>query len=300
MEDRLTASGIRVAPRHWAVLAAFGAILVVTAAWWGLALWPLPASAPAALLRARVVCFGSAEDGLPTVFGWMMLTGEPLMITLLLIGTAGDQTIRETLQWLAQRRAGRWALRAVTGVIAMALLAAGARVAWALDDASLAGVPPSYSRRIDRPAPALNLVDQHGLTVALERFAGRPALVTFAYAHCETVCPIVVAEVIRAHDRLPEPRPAIVVVTLDPWRDTPSRLPAMAALWGVPSDAAVVSGTVADVEAALDRWGVPRTRDVHTGEVSHPNLVYVLDGTGRIAYATSGDADAIVRVLGEL
>ncbi len=292
MEDRLTV-------RHWGALAALGVILVVTAAWWGFALWPLPASAPPALLRARVLCFGTADNGLPTVFGWMMLTGEPLMITLLLIGAVGGPTIHDALHRVSLLRAGRLVLRVVSGGIVVGALAAIGRVGWALDAGAGAGVP-SITTRLDRPAPPLNLVDQRGSPVTLEGLRGRPALITFAYAHCETVCPIVVAEVIRAHDRMPEPRPAIVVITLDPWRDTPSRLPAMADLWGLPGDASVVSGTVPDVESALDRWSVPRTRDLHTGEVTHPNLVYVLDGTGRIAYATGGDADTIVRLLGQL
>lgn len=292
MEDRLTF-------KDWGVLAALGTILLVSAAWWGFALWPLPASAPPALLRARVICFGTADNGLPTPFGWMMLTGEPLMITLLLIGSVGAPTIRAALHRFGLLRAGRVALRAVSAGIVVALLATVARVGWALDTGSDPGVP-SITTPLDRPAPPLGLMDQRGSTITLERLAGRPALVTFAYAHCETVCPIVVAEVIRAHDRTPELHPAIVVVTLDPWRDTPSRLPAMAGLWGLPADGSVVSGSVADVEAALDRWNVPRTRDPHTGEVTHPNLVYVLDGTGRIVYATGGDADTIVRLLEQL
>jgi hypothetical protein len=37
------------------------------------------------------------------------------------------------------------------------------------------------------------------------------------------------------------------------------------------------------VEAALDAWDVPRTRDLATGEVTHPSLVYVIDAAGRIA-----------------
>lgn len=292
MEDRLTL-------QQRGVLAAGVVILAVTAAWWGLALWPLSASAPPALLRARVICFGTADNGLPTTFGWMMLTGEPLMITLLLYGAVGGPTIRETLRRLGLSPVGRLALRAVRAGIVVGLLAAVARVGWALDSGADAGVP-STTMRVDRPAPPLNLVDQRGSTVTLARLAGRPALVTFAYAHCETVCPIVVAEVIRAHDRTPGPRPAIVVMTLDPWRDTPSRLPAVADLWGLPQDASVVSGAVPEVVAALDRWSVPRSRNLQTGEVTHANLVYVLDGSGRIVYATGGDAKTIVRLLGQL
>jgi protein SCO1/2 len=124
--------------------------------------------------------------------------------------------------------------------------------------------------------------------------------VTFAYAHCETVCPVLVAEAVRARERLTGRAPALVVVTLDPWRDTPARLPAIAAAWKLPADALVLSGSVADVEAALDRWNVARARDPRTGEVTHPNLVYIVDANGRIAYSTVGDAGAIVELVSRL
>ena len=86
----MTAPPSRLAGRHRASLAALGAILVITLAWWALALWPLPAAASPALLRARTICFGTADNGLPSGTGWMMLIGEPIMITLLLLSMTGS------------------------------------------------------------------------------------------------------------------------------------------------------------------------------------------------------------------
>jgi protein SCO1/2 len=129
---------------------------------------------------------------------------------------------------------------------------------------------------------------------------GRPVLVTFAYAHCTTVCPLVVHEVVRARAQLADRRPYIVVITLDPWRDTPSRLSAIAQQWELPEDASVVSGAVPDVQAALDRWGVARTRDTRTGEITHPQVVYVIDRNGRIAFSTTGDAETIAKLVRSL
>lgn len=304
MENRLTALPTPLAGRHRASLAALGAILVITLAWWALALWPLPAAASPALVRARTICFGTAENGLPSGTGWMMLIGEPIMITLLLLSVTGSSTIREGLQGIARHVLGRWALRASAAVVLVAIAAAGVRVASALG----AGTPPVAGAitdvtrlpRLDRPAPALGLVDQRGATVSLAALRGRPVLVTFAYAHCQTVCPLVVQDVVRARERLTDRNPQVVVITLDPWRDTPSRLPAMARQWELPDDAHVLSGPVPDVEAALDRWGVARTRDPQSGEITHPNLVYVLDGSGKIAFVASGDAEVIETLLNRL
>ena len=49
-----------------------------------------------------------------------------------------------------------------------------------------------------------------------KRFRGRPVLVTFAYAHCDTICPLVVGDVLAAQRQLTDRSPAVVVVTLDP------------------------------------------------------------------------------------
>ncbi len=295
----------RLAVRHWATLVALGLILLITLAWWGLALWPLPAGAPPALLRARTICFGTTDNGLPSGTGWMMLIGEPIMITLLLLTITGNATIREGLHGIAHSHAGRFGLRAIAVTVLVAFLAAGARVASALGvgapaAARAGGDLPSSYPRLDRPAPALDLADQRGTVVTLAALRGRPVLVTFAYAHCETVCPLVVQEVVRARMSLADERPAVVVITLDPWRDTPSRLSAMAGKWGLPDDAHVLSGPVLEVEAALERWGIPRSRDTRNGEVIHPQVVYVLDRSGRMAYAATGDAAVITQLVRRL
>jgi cytochrome oxidase Cu insertion factor (SCO1/SenC/PrrC family) len=303
MEDRLTE---RLATRHWTTLVALAAILVITAAWWGLALWPLPSNAPAWIGRTRSVCFGTAGTGLPDAAGWMLLLGQPLMMALMLTAISGNTTLRESLAGVARSRGGRFVLRSATVLGIAAALGAGARVASGYGLVGSPGDAPAATllapdfRRLDRPAPALGLVDQRGDTVTLGRFHGRVLLVTFAYAHCETVCPLLVQEVLRARRQLGATSPAVLVVTVDPWRDVPSRLPAIAALWRLPEETWVAGGDVASVTAALDRWTVPHIRDPRTGAVTHPNLVYVVDREGRIAYAVTGDAAAIVQLVERL
>jgi protein SCO1/2 len=151
--------------------------------------------------------------------------------------------------------------------------------------------------RVDDAAPALGLVDQHGETVTLDAFLGRPVLVTFAYAHCETICPLVVADVLSAERSLTDHPPAVLIVTLDPWRDTPSRLGAIAGAWHLGDDARALSGPPEAVERALNAWRVPRVRNVQTGDLSHPSVVYVIGPDGRIAYVVAGNAEAIAAAV---
>jgi cytochrome oxidase Cu insertion factor (SCO1/SenC/PrrC family) len=130
---------------------------------------------------------------------------------------------------------------------------------------------------------------------------GRPALVTFAFGHCETICPAIVKQVVTAQAELADNGTpvGVLIVTVDPWRDLPSRLPFIADAWDLPArDAWVLSGEVATVERTLDAWGVARARDLRNGEVTHPSLVYVIDTRGRIAFATTGGT-AVLRELVE-
>jgi protein SCO1 len=151
--------------------------------------------------------------------------------------------------------------------------------------------------RVNDVAPALSLVDQTGQRVALAGFRGRSVIVAFAYAHCDTVCPQIVSDILTARRELDADPPPVLVVTLDPWRDTPARLAAIARRWGLDGDAHVLSGPPDEVERALNAWRVPRVRNQRTGAISHPAIVYVIGPTGRITYVVSGNASAIAAAV---
>lgn len=286
-------------------LLALAAILAVTAGWWALALWPLPGDTPEWLARTRAACFGIYDNGLPNAGGWVALIGSPLgMLGVLLAGWRRE--VVDGMRALWRSHGGRLILATAGLALCVGVVAVGVRVYGALRPGDLFAAPavPANLPRLDRTAPPLELVDQTGEVVTLERFRGRPVLLTFAYAHCETVCPLLVRDVVAAQAQLretdPERAPIALVVTLDPWRDTPSRLPAIADAWGLGDDAHLLGGEIADVEATLDAWGVGRWRDTRTGEVTHPALVYVLDGEGRIAFAVNGGVASLVELVRRL
>ncbi|MEQ9398122.1 MAG: SCO family protein [Longimicrobiales bacterium] len=286
----------------WGPVYTLGLILLVTVAWWAFALWPSSADSAAWLDRARAVCFNLTETGLPDVSGWMLLVGQPLgMVALLAVGWGGG--LATGLRRLSRLRSGRGVMVLSAVVVAGGLGAAGVRVATAQAAVAPVELPAladgAAPRRLDRPAPTGLLTDQHGHPVGVATFAGRPLLVTFAFGNCATVCPLVVHEAVASLERLEREgiRAGLLVVSLDPWRDTPARLPSMAERWALPDGAHVVSGEVADVEGALDGWGVPRTRDLRTGDIVHPALTYVVDPAGTIAFATTGRSDVLVPLV---
>jgi cytochrome oxidase Cu insertion factor (SCO1/SenC/PrrC family) len=283
-------------------LSLLGLVLAITAAWWALALWPLPAEAPVWLTRTRLACFGAAPDALPDGAGWLALVGQPVLMLGLLALLAGE-ALREGMRALALAPLGRAALGAGLTALLGGGVVAALRVVEAGAESRLAAqpVPPADAYpRLERPAPALGLVDQHGATVGVEQFLGRPILLTFAFAHCETVCPLLVNDVVAARRRLVNDSVAVLIVTLDPYRDVPTRLPSIATRWGLGAEEHVLSGAVPVVERALERWGVAAQRDSLTGDVVHPALVYVIDRSGRIAFSALGGADALVALVRRL
>lgn len=267
---------------------AFTAWLLVTLSWWALAFAPLPVP-PDWLRSARAVCFGSTPDGVPDTWGWMLLVLGPLSVLVFLAAVWGRELLASA-RWLAGRTAGTAALVAVALGPLAGLVWVGERVASARQLGDYAsfdeGALPETYPRSTQAAPPFALVDQHGAEIGLATFAGRPLLVGFAYSHCQTVCPVVVDTVRQAARGLGGETP-VLLVTLDPRRDTPRRLPSLAASWQLAGlgDARVASGDVAAVEGMLAEWNVPIARDPQTGEISHPALIYVVDGEGRLAYA---------------
>lgn len=290
-----------------AAVVALGLILVITAAWWALALWPLPGAGAEWLARTRLACFGADRGSLPDAGGWLLLIGQPAGMVILLFAVWGAET-RAGLRAVLRRTSGQITIGA--GMAALLIGATGVFVR--VRDAGARSFDPSADpmrstaalTRVNDMPPALSLVNQHGDTVRLDRYLGRSVLVTFAFAHCETVCPLVVHDALAARtaiaSRSPERTPVVLVVTLDPWRDTPSRLSSVARQWGMTGDAHVLSGSPDDVERTLNAWRIPRVRNEKTGDVSHPALVYVIGPNGRITYVVPGSTVHIVAAVAAL
>ena len=283
-------------------LAGMVALVAVTTAWWALAFLPVEAE-PAWLARTRWVCFGVAQSGLPDTAGWVGLIGGPLgMLGLLLVGWGnGVRAVLERARTTPLLRA-TLALMALSAVVVFAGAAMRVRQVAAQPPDPTTILPPDSYPRLDRDAPALELTAHDGRTLSLESLRGRTVFLTFAFAHCETVCPVIVRRTLAARAELAAEGVdvTVLVVTLDPWRDTPSRLGPMAHRWQLPPDAWVLSGTVEEVERALDAWQVPRSRDAQTGDVAHPSLVYVIAPDGRVAYASNGHTATLVELVRRL
>jgi protein SCO1/2 len=128
--------------------------------------------------------------------------------------------------------------------------------------------------------------DQHGATFELESLRGSAVLTAMFYASCTSVCPMLIAQVKRAHDALPEGvrgRTHVLLVTLDPARDTTEKLAALADRHGIRSDLFhFVRTNETNVRTLAALLGI-RYRALPDGEISHSPVLALLDREGALA-----------------
>ena len=113
-------------------------------------------------------------------------------------------------------------------LVAAIVLIAGCVVAGAPVPAAPAGSAGLRSGAFDppRPAPDFTLPTTRGEEFRLSRHLGKVVALTFGYTSCPDVCPTVLAELSQLRLRLgaAAKRVQVVYVSVDPERDTSSRL----------------------------------------------------------------------------
>ena len=150
--------------------------------------------------------------------------------------------------------------------------------------------------------PDLSLRDQQGEAFALEGLRGRPVLVTFFYGGCTTMCPLIVADVHRIMNALPEDARAetrVVLVTIDPERDTPERLRELAAERAMPESWHLVGGDEGSIRSLASTLGMTYRR-MPDGSYAHAALYTVLDREGRIAHQLENTGQPVDDTVGAL
>ena len=276
-------------PLDRAVVWLMGTWMVVTLLWWAFA-FATPGPSTAWLKSAQSVCFGSTDNGLPSPWGWAVLFLAPLSLLISLTVAYNDELVH---LWKTRRRGN------LTGILLeIAVVAFLAQGLWIADKVSRSNLgrgsfalsalneplPESYPRQIKK-LPKFKLIDQRGKYLDNASLVGDVHVLTFAYAHCATVCPFLVRDTLKAVRATPGL--TAIFLTLDPWRDTPTALPSLATSWGMGQESRLLSGSPKAVMAFLAGLGVPYKRDEQTGRVDHPPLIYVLDNQGRLAYTFS-------------
>jgi protein SCO1/2 len=135
----------------------------------------------------------------------------------------------------------------------------------------------------------LKLTDQHGKSWDWRRKRGQPQLVSMFYSSCQYICPLIVESgkaVERALTPAQRARLGVMMISMDPARDTPATLARMARQrhiddrrWSLASPAA---DDVRSVAGVLD----VRYRQLSDGEFNHTSVLILLDAGGRMLART--------------
>ena len=156
-----------------------------------------------------------------------------------------------------------------------------------------AGVAPAAAPVIPEDSLyqlAMPLADQAGRPATLDLARGHPVMVTMFYGSCPHVCPMLISTLQRLERELPDASRArlrVLMVSLDPQRDTPAKLSEVAARHGVDlarwTLARAEPQDVRRLAAALNI----QYRQLPDGEFNHSTVITLLDAQGRIQKQTS-------------
>jgi protein SCO1/2 len=153
-----------------------------------------------------------------------------------------------------------------------------------------------------REAPPLRLKDIDGRTVDIRSYGGEPVLVTFVYANCPDVCPLIMENLRRVRDQAGPlgKRMKVIAVSVDPKGDTVPVVRDFLRKRRVGGFVDYLIGTRAELEKVWANWQIARGVPKSDPElVEHSGLIYGVTGSGQLAtaYPVGFEAAAIARDL---
>ena len=154
---------------------------------------------------------------------------------------------------------------------------------------------PSTAMVVPNPErlPAFELVDQDGAPIDETVFEGQWDLVFFGFTHCPDVCPTTLQVLAAAKAALDEqgvsPLPRIVLVSVDPERDTPEILGQYVDYFGAGNLG--ITGPLEGIRALTSGLGIYFQKQASDDEnylVDHSAAVLLIDPQGRFSALFSG------------
>lgn len=134
--------------------------------------------------------------------------------------------------------------------------------------------------------PHFTLLDHQGAPIDSSVFEGQWDLVFFGFTHCPDICPATLQVLAQARKQLAandqEPLPRIVLVSVDPERDTPDIMSKYVAAFG--DENLGITGDLAEVGTLTDALGIYFAKaptDDGSYSVDHSTVVLVINPAGR-------------------
>jgi len=209
----------------------------------------------------------------------------------------------------AHRAKRRFVFACVAAVVAAMFVGGGIAV---ILDRAQSNTPtspaiPATNRAVPGNVADIPLVNQNGQSTDLAALHGRIVIMADFMTSCQEECPITTGALLTVEQSLARAhllnKVEIVEVTVDAWRDTPSRLQAYGKQFGVPWT--MLTGTVSNLDRLWSFFGVwyqrvpedkPPNINWQTGrpytfDINHSDDVFVLDQDGTERAVSGGDAD---------
>ena len=136
------------------------------------------------------------------------------------------------------------------------------------------------------------LTGPDGKPFSSARLAGKPYALFFGFTHCPDVCPTTLARLARLRTQLGKGDDsfAIVLISVDPERDTPTEMARYAGLFGTPVIA--LTGSPAAIDRIKTQFGVYSAKVPQAGAdygVDHTATVFLIDEAGKFAATVAPD-----------
>jgi protein SCO1/2 len=137
------------------------------------------------------------------------------------------------------------------------------------------------------PAPQLNTLRNYdGSKFGLATQRGTAVFVTFLYAHCPDVCPLIASNLHNAYAAMtPKQRQeiALVAVSVDPHGDTAGTVAAFVKQHQLTREASYLIGTAPQLGPVWEAWKVGSQKDSSSPAlINHSALIYGIGASGKI------------------
>jgi protein SCO1/2 len=156
-------------------------------------------------------------------------------------------------------------------------------------------LPPGLAGRAASP---IRLADARGGTFDTRSLSGKPYLVTFLYANCPDVCPLIGAQLRDTLQQLgaDAQRVGVVAVSVDPRGDTPASVRAWLRRQREPAQFHYLIGPEHDLAPVWRAWyAAPQIAG--DPESAHTAIVWIVDAHGRLTAKVAAGAPFDTRGL---
>jgi protein SCO1/2 len=145
--------------------------------------------------------------------------------------------------------------------------------------------------------PEFSLVDQNGATIGRDVFRDHWSLVFFGFTHCPDICPLTLQVLANARQQLAEagqqPLPRIVLVSVDPERDTPEVMKRYVGYFG--DDIVGITGELDEIRTLTNGLGIFFEKSRQDGDnysVDHSAVVILMNPQGQFQALFSAPHEA--------